>query len=259
MALLTVIQTADLHNHIGLREAGRLRNLRLERQALLLDCGDAVWAGNVYVKPGPEHAIRRMNEAGYHAMALGNREFFFRATGLVMKTVEARFPVLSTNLLPRSGDLAQVQRWTILASPQGDRVGVFGLTPVMIPPNSLGELFSNLRFISHEQATREALASLRGRCDWIIALSHAGYERDRDLAARFGEIHLILGGHSHHQTEGLEVVNGVTISHIGAHGRQAAVITSLGPAPGAGFKRELVPLAEPARPESVRGPREQER
>ena len=102
MSGLTVIQTADLHNNIDLQKAGRLRNLRVENSALLLDCGDAIWAGNVFVKPGPEHAVRRMNEAGYHAMALGNREYFFRALGMMMKTAEARFPVLSANLLPLS-------------------------------------------------------------------------------------------------------------------------------------------------------------
>ena len=212
MARLTILQTSDLHNHIDLQKAGRLRNLRLEHQALLFDCGDAVWAWNVLVKLGPEQAIRRMNEAGYHAMAMGNREYFFRACGLLMKTAEAAFPVLSSNLLPKSGDLGHVKRWTVLSAPDGGSVGVFGLTPVMIRPNSWAESLSNMRFISHERAVREALAALRDECDWVVCLSHIGLERDTKIAETFGEIDLILGGHSHMQTDDLVSVNGVTIS-----------------------------------------------
>lgn len=243
MPNLTVVQTSDLHNHIGLQQAGRLRNLRVEHDAMLLDCGDAVWAGNVYVKPGPEHAIRRMNEAGYDAMALGNREYFFRACGLLMKTTEASFPVLSANLLHKSGDLGHVKRWAVLDSPQGDRVGLFALSPLMIRPGSWAEAFSNMRFISHERATKEALAALRDESDWLICLSHIGYCRDCEIAEQFGEIDLILGGHSHEEIKDLVTVNGVTISHIAPYGRHAAVVTSLQDRRPSGFERELTPLS----------------
>jgi 2',3'-cyclic-nucleotide 2'-phosphodiesterase (5'-nucleotidase family) len=242
MATLTVVHTSDFHNHIGLAEAGRLRNLRVEREALLLDTGDAIWAGNVFVKPGPEQAIRRMNEAGHDAMALGNREYFFRALGLMMKTAEARFPVLSANLLPNSGDLGHVKRWTTVQSPQGDRVGLFGLSRTMIRPGSWAEGFSDMRFISHSRATREALAALRGECDWVICLSHMGLEDDVCIAGEFGEIDLILGGHSHVELPESLVENGVTISHVGAYGRECEILTSTEPGRPSRFSREVIAL-----------------
>jgi 2',3'-cyclic-nucleotide 2'-phosphodiesterase (5'-nucleotidase family) len=247
MTPLVVLHTSDLHNHIGLAEAGRLRSLRVEHQALLLDSGDAIWAGNVFVKPGPEQAIRRMNEAGYHAMAMGNREYFFRATGLLMKTAEAHFPVLCANLLPLSGRLGHVRRWTILESAQGARVGVFGLSPLMIPPGSWAEVFSNLRFISHDRATREALAALRPACDWVVCLSHIGFTADCALADRFGDIDLILGGHSHAELEQPAVCNGVTISHVGPYARRCELLEGLPGGRGAGFRRELLELREGGR------------
>lgn len=244
MTPLVVLHTSDLHNHLGLAQAGRLRNLRVEHQALLLDSGDAIWAGNVFVKPGPEPAIRRMNEAGYHAMAVGNREYFFRATGMLMKTAEARFPVLCANLLPLSGSLGQVVRWAVVEAPGGARVGLFGLSPLMIPPGSWAEVFSDMRFISHDRATREALAALRPETDWVVCLSHLGFAADCALAERFGELDLILGGHSHTELEAPVVVNGVTISHVGPYGRRCELLRSLPGGRGAGFERELLDLHE---------------
>jgi 5'-nucleotidase len=240
---LCMLQTTDLHNHIGLQMAGRLHHLRTENQALLVDCGDAIWAPNILVKPGPEEAIQRMNEAGYAAMAMGNREFFFRALGMMMKTAGARFPVLSANLICDRGDLGQIKRWTVVTSPQGQRVGLFGLTPMMIPPQSWGEAFSNLRFITHERATREAIAALRRDCDWLVCLSHMGIERDHALAAGFGEIDLILGGHSHRQME-LTVINGVTLSHIGPYGRHVALVVSKEDQRPSEFTRQMLRLGE---------------
>lgn len=242
MAQLTLIQTSDFHNHIDLAMAGRLGNLRVEEDALLLDCGDAIWAGNVFVRPGSEQAIARMNEAGYDAMAVGNREYFFRAGGMVRKTAGASFAVLSANLLPKSRGSGHIKRWTVIESAAGDSVGVFGLSPVMIKPGSWPEFFSNMRFISHRQATREAVVALADNCKWIVCLSHIGIERDHEIAVDFPEIDIILGGHSHERSEGLIHASGVPISHIGPYGEHAAIIRSLGDRPDTGFEREIVPL-----------------
>lgn len=57
MPPLSLLHTSDLHNYIDLQMAGMLRHLRIEHGALLLDSGDAIWAGNVFVKLGPEPAI----------------------------------------------------------------------------------------------------------------------------------------------------------------------------------------------------------
>ena len=240
MPPLTILHTSDFHNHIGLEQAGRLRTLRLEHQALLLDSGDAIWAGNVFVKPGAEQAIRRMNEAGYTALGMGNREFFFRSAGLIVKTVEARFPVLCANLLPVKGELGHIQRWTPLDSPQGQRVGVFGLMPMMIRPGTLAEDVSDVRFITPARATREAVAALRDDCDWLICLSHAGMAINGPLARDFSALDLILGGHDH--VDAFEVVNGVTISHVGPYGKHVSLLRSEQPRRPSGFTREDITL-----------------
>lgn len=219
---LTIIHTSDLHGRLDQESADALDFLRAQSGALLLDSGDAVAAGNIYVLPN-EPVLELMNAAGYHAMAMGNREFFFRRSGLVRKTRQARFAVLAANVLPVGGDLGHVRRWVVLEAGE-ERVGLFGLMPTMIPPGSLFERFSDLRFVAWEGAAVEAVAALRDEADWIIALSHRGLEDDIALAELCPEIDAILGGHEHNATVRVVGARPTLISHPGCYARSAAFI-----------------------------------
>ena len=220
---LTIIHTADLHNRLDDERAEALGFLRENSAALLLDSGDAVGAGNVYVRP-VEPVLERMNAAGYHAMAVGNREFFFRKRGMLFKTRQAQFPVLTTNLLPRNGDFGHIKRWTVIEH-AGQRVGLFALTPTMIRPGHLFERLSDVRFLAWEAAAREAVEQLRERVDWLIALSHRGLCDDRVLVELCPEIDLVLGGHGHERVAVRLEDSGVIISHPGDHAKSAAILT----------------------------------
>jgi 2',3'-cyclic-nucleotide 2'-phosphodiesterase (5'-nucleotidase family) len=219
---LTIIHTADMHNRLTGDRAEALGFLRENAGALLLDSGDAIAAGNVYVLPS-EPVLERMNAAGYHAMAVGNREFFFRKRGMLVKTRQAQFPVLSTNLLPREGDFGHIRRW-LEVDHTGARVGIFALTPTMIRAGHFFERLSDVRFLAWEAAAREAVERLRARVDWLVALSHRGVEDDRALAEICPEIDLILGGHSHDERFREAGRRPTLISHAGQHASHAAVI-----------------------------------
>lgn len=98
MAPLRVLLTTDLHGRLTPAQALRLGELRREHHALLFDAGDALPAPNISPWPGSTAVLRGLNEAGCAAMTLGNREFFFRRSGLARKTRAAQFPVLAANL-----------------------------------------------------------------------------------------------------------------------------------------------------------------
>ncbi len=207
MASLALLHTADMHNRLSQAAARRLTELRREHKALLLDSGDAVGAGNVTLRRR-EPIIELMNEAGYAAMAVGNREYFFRKWGMIRKTRAARFAVLSANLRPLRGDLGHIQAWTIVTAAGGSRVGIFGLTPTMIGAGSRAEPFSDMRFMSWQAAVAGVVAALRDQVDWLVALSHLGKRYDRHLAELFSEIDVVLGGHSHRPAARIEQVAG---------------------------------------------------
>lgn len=220
--VLTIIHTADLHARLDDAAAEALGFLRAHTGALLLDSGDAVAAGNVYVLPD-EPVLARMTDVGYDAMAVGNREFFFRKAGMLRKLTRARFPILCANLLPLTGHLGPVLRWTTLHAGE-QTVGVFGLAPTMIPPGSWGERFSDLRFLSWEGAARAAIEALRRRCDWLLALSHRGLADDLALAELCPEIDAILGGHTHTRDTRQVGPRPTLVAHPGHHARSVSVL-----------------------------------
>ena len=55
MARITVFHTSDLHNKLTPELADKLRDLKREHPgSLMLDSGDAIWAGNIFWRPGGE-------------------------------------------------------------------------------------------------------------------------------------------------------------------------------------------------------------
>lgn len=241
MANLQVLHTTDLHGRLTPREAERLRQLREQHQALLLDSGDAVTAGNLFVWPWAEGVLPLMNQAGYQAMALGNREYFFRHRGLRHKTHGAEFPIISTNLRTRRGQPA-LQHCAALPTAGGDRVGLIGLTPEMIPPGAWGERFSDMRFVPWRQAAREAVEHLRPEVDWLVALSHLPPADSHELADLCPELDLILAGHGHPDRMQVEQVGRVTLVHTPPQLREVVLARSRGETSPSEFTVEVIAL-----------------
>jgi len=271
MARLTILHTSDMHNKLTPDLASRLRSLaRASPGCLVLDSGDAIWAGNIFWRPGGEPILDLMNSVPYDAMCMGNREFHFLDVGASSKTSRAGFPVLSANLR-RSRDRGGEERGAGLhvvsvpaeedcgAAPfsrrarvcacahferDGLRITVLGLSVPCITQGMLARRVSSFYFDQPISAARELAPSLRDDCDVLIALTHLGVKQDRELAAAVPGIDLILGGHTHTITNEPELVNGTRILH---HGFYAHYVGKVGVELEHGrlsVKDELVPLSK---------------
>ncbi len=224
---LTIIHTADFHARLTPEKAQRLRHMKVQHEnCLLLDTGDAVRAGNVWFTLWPDATLQLMSQAGYDAMALGNREYFFRKSIMARKIAPARFPVLSSNLVPKSGEIA-TRRQTILCTSNGLRVGIFALSREMIRPGSLWDRFSDSLFVSVEGVVNEQTVDLRAKADLVVVLSHLGRSADEQLARSDKGIDLLLGGHDHLTRKIAPQSPGGApyVSYPGAFAETAAVIT----------------------------------
>lgn len=190
---LTILHTNDLHGRLTPALATRLAELKEAcRPSLLLDSGDAVACGNVGWHRAGEPAHELMNQAGYDAGALGNREFHFLEPPQRCKLQRAAFPILSANLSEPLG-YGGVQRFVDFA-PGGLPIRVIGLTVPMVTAKMVARYFSRARFVPAAEVLPELLPD-DGRP--VVVLSHLGLSRDRQLAAGVPGLLAILGGHSH--------------------------------------------------------------
>jgi len=195
---ITIWHTNDMHGRMSAETAERLRRLREGTpDSLLLDAGDAVAAGNVTWRL-KEPIFELMRLAGYDAMALGNREFHLWQVGFAAKLRDSPHPVLCANLASQPRPLPGALRSSIVVElGSGLTVGILGLTVPMVTSAMVVSRLSHYVFEDPIAAGRREAAALRGRCNVLVALTHLGVKRDRELLVAAPEIDLIVGGHSH--------------------------------------------------------------
>lgn len=247
MARVTIFHTSDLHNKLTPGLAQRLHDLKAATpNSLMLDSGDAIWSGNIYWRPGGEPILDLMNSVPYDAMCMGNREYHFLSAGLISKTSRASFPTLSANLRAARNSLPEAGRAGVGSSITFDRCGrrvtVFGLSVPCITERMLVKKVSAYYFDQPIEAAAEIVASLRDKCDLLIALTHIGLKQDLELAAKVSGINLILGGHTH--TVADERVGETAIFHSGMYGHYVRKLEIELDGGKVDVRSELIPLGK---------------
>lgn len=222
MGPVVIFHTSDLHNRLSPAAARQLSELKASRpDALLLDAGDAVAAGNLTFRLRGEPILRKMAEIGYDAMAMGNRESHPSRRILERKLREAAFPVLAANLVAKRQPLPEaVQNHALLTGVGGRRVAVIGLAPQITRPDSVWARVTDYIFDDPLSAAGRLAEELREKADLVVCLSHCGDRVDRGLAA-LAAVDLVLGGHSHRDFVEQEPGQAMIV-HPGHHGSHVA-------------------------------------
>lgn len=209
-----IYHTSDLHDRRGI--VGRLRELRAGEPGFLFDCGDSL-RGSQTVYHRREPIIGEIDEAGYDAQAIGNREFHYLFPLLRARAERMRHPLVCTNLLDTKGrQLPFVP--SLRLERDGAIVHVLGLLIMQYPVGSPWERVFGWRFLDPWDAVAPYAAAIPDG-EMLVVLSHVGLRLDRVLAQRVPRIDLILGGHSHDTLLEPEYAGGVPIVHAGPYGR----------------------------------------
>jgi len=221
MAGVVVFHTTDFHNRLTVPQAQRLAAIRKEADcSLLLDSGDAIGAGNLTYRPGGEPILQLMADAGYDAMAMGNRESHPNYTVLKRKLAQATFPVLAANLRPQRGKPvpACVRSHIIARLGNGLRVAVVGLAPQITAPESWWRRVTDYVFDEPQKTATGLVKKLRPDADIVILLTHLGMAADRMLAGIQG-VTIVLGGHDHTLIMPPEKVGTTYVAHAPPYAR----------------------------------------
>lgn len=245
MAQITIFHTSDMHNKLTSDYAGQLRDLKASvPDSLMFDSGDAIWSGNVYWRPGGEPVMCLMNSVPYDAMCIGNREFHFLSPGINSKTCKADFPILSANLRATKRRRRMPAEPFIFVERDGIRIAIMGLSVPCVTERMLVKKVSDYYFEQPIAAAAEIVPKLKAESDLLIALTHIGINKDRELAEKVPGIDIILGGHTHVITDEPEKVGDTYIIHHGFYVHYAGKVTVDTTSGGIKVTNELIPIAK---------------
>lgn len=200
---LTILHTNDFHARLQSTRTGKggaaaiaayIQSVRATvPHVLVLDAGDMTQGSPVSSVFLGRPIYEIMSAVGYDAGTLGNHEFDNGVKLIAEFCATARFPLISSNITFH--DKPITGKTTDVVSVGGLRVGLLGLTTTEdIDLDSEPDL----RIEPPESAVRRLLPGLREHSDLIVALTHLGDVRDRELAAATsGTLAVIVGGHSH--------------------------------------------------------------
>lgn len=214
--------TNDLHSSfehwsrvVGFLKQKRERNVANHESNWLVDIGDHIDRVDPIAEAFMGKAnVKLMNEAGYDIVTLGNNEGITMShDNLYHLYDEANFEVVCANLHSEKSVPDWLNVYTNITSVQGVQIAVIGLTA---PFNDFYELLG--WYVSEPAKTLEKyIKKLKETSDIIVLLSHLGINEDRELARRFPDLDVIIGGHTHHLLRTGEEVNNSIITAAGKH------------------------------------------
>jgi len=218
---LVILHTNDTHSNIDpfpknhskfpnrggvSRRATYIKEIREQHpNVLLLDAGD-IFQGTPYFNQFKgELEMKVMEEMQYDVVTLGNHDFDIGMEGYVSAKKNASFKVVNCNYHLTGTVLEPIVQPSVMIKKGGMKIGILGvgidLNGLVPAGNFVGMTYTD----PIAAANKEALALKKKGCDYIICLSHLGYEFvsdtnkvcDKHLAAQTKNIDLIIGGHTH--------------------------------------------------------------
>jgi len=199
------------------RRATKIKAIRSEAQnpVLVLDAGDTLFGQMLALQSEGRVIVEAMNAMGYDAMAVGQMDLAKGVEVLLARAKEARFPILSCNLVGAQEQKLIFQPYALLER-GGVRFGIIGVTePEALESPGVREV---AQVFDPVASVKKHLDEIKGQYDVLIVLSHLGVEGDRALAQAVPEIDLIIGGKSRRLMSAPDIVGSTFITQMGYDG-----------------------------------------
>jgi 2',3'-cyclic-nucleotide 2'-phosphodiesterase (5'-nucleotidase family) len=225
---LTILHTNDIHARLpGLaRVATMVSELRAAtpNHVLYLDAGDIEDTGNRLSTLTKGTAMHRLlSAAGCEGAAIGNGGLLrYGPTVIEQYARAATYPLWLANLRGADGKVIPGTQASSLLHLPGLKLGVIGVTD---PFDAYSRFFGLVALDIVETVKESALELRAGGAEFILVLSHLGWEHtrpetfsDQQLAAALQpEIDLIIGAHTHHLLPHGERIGRVWVAQAGQH------------------------------------------
>ncbi|MCM3618949.1 bifunctional metallophosphatase/5'-nucleotidase [Sutcliffiella horikoshii] len=219
MQQIRILHTNDIHSHFDAypKLAAFLKEQASTHPSALVDIGDNMDRFHPITEAtGGKANTALLNKLRYDFVTFGNNEgITLDHQGLSELYEEAEFPVLAANLFEEDGGYPQWVKPYEVKDMDGINVAFFGVTVFY------QHFYSLLGWKIEDPYTilEKYLPELKEKADIIVVLSHLGISDDEELARRFPEIDVILGGHTHHVLPDGRFIGDTLICGAGKYGQ----------------------------------------
>ncbi|MET3581393.1 5'-nucleotidase [Mesorhizobium robiniae] len=171
---------------------------KLEGQnVLLLSAGDNFQGSLFYITYKGKTEGEFLNQMKFDAMEVGNHEFDDGEAALAPFLDMIQFPVLGANVKANAqSKLGDRVKPSVVIEVGGQKIGIVGAVT-----NDTAELASpgpNVTIEDDVKSITSEVKKLKGEgVNKIIAVTHIGYKRERDVIAKIPGVDVVVGGHSH--------------------------------------------------------------
>lgn len=167
------------------------------QNVLLLNGGDNFQGSMFYTTYKGKAEGEFLNLMKFDAMTVGNHEFDDGEDALVPFLEMIEFPVLSANVSPNAqSKVGDMIKPSVVLDVGGQKIGIVGAvtndTPEVASPGPNITIEDDIKTITAEVEKLKAQGVNK-----IIALTHVGYPRDKELIAKIPGVDVVVGGHSH--------------------------------------------------------------
>lgn len=238
--VITILHTNDFHMYLlgskdssgkpiggSARIATVVENERAYNpNTILVDAGDAIGGGPpIGAFFYGEDVIKVYNAMGYNYMTFGNHEFDWGKDLLATRMSEAQYKYICANVVDATTGAPFADSADVMENVGFVNVGIFGLDtkdlPILVNPTGL----EGLNILDPIQTASQEVSKMADQANYIVALSHLGYDQDQILAKDVSGINLIIGGHTHTVLTTPTIINGTYIVQTGCYGNNLGEVT----------------------------------
>ncbi|PKL44072.1 MAG: hypothetical protein CVV42_19755 [Candidatus Riflebacteria bacterium HGW-Riflebacteria-2] len=195
---------------------------------MYLDSGDYFQGTPIVDRTKGAVMIDFLNHMQVAAVTMGNHEFDYSYQTLVGQFNDKKFPVICCNVFEKlTGMLPDFAEPYRIYTRQGRKIGIIGVDTPETALISFEKNVKDLVFCQPVPIVKPLVKLLRkSGVDFIILLSHLGYDADIKIAGEIEGIDLILGGHTHRLTKELVWVPpyNTAVAHPGSSCENASVV-----------------------------------
>ena len=173
--------------------------MKTGKNNLVLHAGDALSGTLYYTLFEGKADAALMNAGKFDLFTLGNHEFDDGNKVLKSFLDELKIPVVSANVVPDKGSILE-GKWVpyIIKKIGGQDVALVGLDVVgkTVRSSSPGP---DIKFLDEVETAKKVVEELQAKgINKIIFISHAGYEKNLEIAEKVSGIDVIITGDTHY-------------------------------------------------------------